>query len=79
MKLKDISTLIPSADKDVGSLAVSGLASDSRKVLPGFLFAALKGSKADGGKNNRWFHHRRGKIHFRQGKNYLGEYGRSGN
>jgi UDP-N-acetylmuramoyl-L-alanyl-D-glutamate--2,6-diaminopimelate ligase len=28
----------------------SGLAADSREVKPGFLFAALKGSKADGGR-----------------------------
>lgn len=31
-----------------GELDVKGLASDSRKVIPGMLFAALAGSKADG-------------------------------
>lgn len=31
-----------------GELDVRGLASDSRKVIPGMLFAALAGSKADG-------------------------------
>lgn len=31
-----------------GSLAISGLTADSRQVLPGFLFAALKGVHADG-------------------------------
>ena len=28
----------------------SGLAADSREVKPGFLFAALKGTKTDGGR-----------------------------
>jgi UDP-N-acetylmuramoyl-L-alanyl-D-glutamate--2,6-diaminopimelate ligase len=31
-----------------GDLAVTGLTSDSRKVTPGMLFAALAGTKADG-------------------------------
>jgi UDP-N-acetylmuramoyl-L-alanyl-D-glutamate--2,6-diaminopimelate ligase len=33
---------------DAGTLAVSGLTADSRAVKPGFVFAALSGSKADG-------------------------------
>ncbi len=36
--------------KDVSGLGVTGLASDSRKVKPGYLFAALSGTKTDGAK-----------------------------
>lgn len=36
--------------KDLGSLGLKGLASDSRKVKPGYLFAALSGTKTDGAK-----------------------------
>lgn len=49
MKLKDLTGLLSFPDLRVGSLEITGLTSDSRKVAPGFLFAALKGSKADGG------------------------------
>ncbi|MGH6760005.1 MAG: UDP-N-acetylmuramoyl-L-alanyl-D-glutamate--2,6-diaminopimelate ligase [Phyllobacterium sp.] len=49
MKLKDISGLPLSADKMLESIDISGLTSDSREVRAGFLFAALKGSRADGG------------------------------
>ena len=34
--------------KDLSGLALTGLASDSRKVKPGYLFAALAGTKTDG-------------------------------
>ena len=37
--------LIPGAP----ALEVAGITADSRKVKPGFLFAALPGSKVDGG------------------------------
>ncbi|MGB8313507.1 MAG: UDP-N-acetylmuramoyl-L-alanyl-D-glutamate--2,6-diaminopimelate ligase [Aestuariivirga sp.] len=33
-----------------GSLLVSGLTADSREVMPGFVFAALPGTKVDGGR-----------------------------
>jgi UDP-N-acetylmuramoyl-L-alanyl-D-glutamate--2,6-diaminopimelate ligase len=36
--------------KDFSGLGVTGLASDSRKVKPGYLFAALSGTKTDGAK-----------------------------
>lgn len=36
--------------KDFDSLGLKGLASDSRKVKPGYLFAALSGTKTDGAK-----------------------------
>ena len=32
-------------------LNLTGLASDSRKVKPGYLFAALSGTKTDGARN----------------------------
>ena len=35
-------------DPAIGALDISGLAADSRAVRPGFLFAALSGSRADG-------------------------------
>src|SRR5450432_3605183 len=34
--------------KDLSGLGLTGLASDSRKVKPGYLFAALAGTKTDG-------------------------------
>ena len=36
--------------KDFTGLGLTGLASDSRKVKPGYLFAALAGTKTDGAK-----------------------------
>jgi UDP-N-acetylmuramoyl-L-alanyl-D-glutamate--2,6-diaminopimelate ligase len=46
MKLSDLAGILP-VDASLGG-AVTGIASDSRKVLPGELFFALAGSKADG-------------------------------
>ena len=36
------------SDATLGDMDFSGLTSDSRKVRPGYLFAALTGSKTDG-------------------------------
>lgn len=46
MKFNDFSGLLPVAP--VGDAEIAGLTSDSREVRSGFLFAALKGTKADG-------------------------------
>jgi UDP-N-acetylmuramoyl-L-alanyl-D-glutamate--2,6-diaminopimelate ligase len=40
----------PQSGATIAGMQFSGLTSDSRKVKPGFLFAALSGSKTDGGK-----------------------------
>ncbi|HEV7693770.1 MAG TPA: UDP-N-acetylmuramoyl-L-alanyl-D-glutamate--2,6-diaminopimelate ligase [Hyphomonadaceae bacterium] len=40
--------LIPDAPADAGSVEIKGLTADSRKVKPGFLFAALQGVAKDG-------------------------------
>lgn len=50
-----LSTLTAAADTaapppEHGAVDIAGLTADSRKVEPGFLFAALAGSKADGGR-----------------------------
>ena len=47
MKLSQFSGFLPNAGLS-GDAEVSGITSDSRKVAPGYLFAALKGTKADG-------------------------------
>jgi UDP-N-acetylmuramoyl-L-alanyl-D-glutamate--2,6-diaminopimelate ligase len=47
-----LSSLIGSeiaAPADCGGTSVSGVSADSRKVERGYVFAALAGSKADGG------------------------------
>jgi UDP-N-acetylmuramoyl-L-alanyl-D-glutamate--2,6-diaminopimelate ligase len=41
-------TVSVTAAKDIARLEISGLTCDSRRVEPGFLFAALPGSRADG-------------------------------
>jgi UDP-N-acetylmuramoyl-L-alanyl-D-glutamate--2,6-diaminopimelate ligase len=46
MKLSDLAGILP-VDASMGG-AVTGIASDSRKVAPGDLFFALAGTKADG-------------------------------
>jgi UDP-N-acetylmuramoyl-L-alanyl-D-glutamate--2,6-diaminopimelate ligase len=53
MKLRDLAgqdfpELAGSLSGPVGDIEISGLSSDSRKIRPGMLFAALSGSKADG-------------------------------
>ena len=48
MKLKDFAGILPVDGGQTGSIAVSGVSSDSRLIAPGFLFFALPGSKADG-------------------------------
>ena len=47
MKLSQFSGFLPVA-AELAGVEVAGLTSDSRKAAPGFLFAALQGSKADG-------------------------------
>lgn len=47
MKLSQFSAALP-VSAPLERVEVAGLTSDSRKVEPGFLFAALSGSKADG-------------------------------
>lgn len=48
MKLDDFAGILPVDGEQAGSVAVSGVSSDSRTVEPGFLFFALAGTKADG-------------------------------
>lgn len=49
MKLSEFSGILPvGSDSRLDGIAIAGIASDSRKVAPGDLFAALAGSKADG-------------------------------
>ena len=48
MKIKDFAGILAVDAERAGSLAVTGLTADSRKVEQGFLFFALSGSKADG-------------------------------
>ncbi len=45
MRLRD---LLPTADAASGEIQVTGITADSRKVRPGFVFAAIPGNKADG-------------------------------
>ncbi len=48
MKLADLALPDIHFDPRFASVEVSGIASDSRKVKPGFLFVAVPGTKADG-------------------------------
>lgn len=48
MKLEAFAPILCLADARVGDIEIAGITSDSRLVAPGFLFAALKGSKDDG-------------------------------
>ncbi|QPC88206.1 UDP-N-acetylmuramoyl-L-alanyl-D-glutamate--2,6-diaminopimelate ligase [Mesorhizobium sp. NBSH29] len=48
MKLGDFSEVLPVEREELGSVAVSAIASDSRQVTEGTLFFALPGSRADG-------------------------------
>ena len=47
MRLSDLCTDLP-LDPRAAALDVAGLTADSRAVRPGFIFAALKGTQADG-------------------------------
>lgn len=49
MNLSDFSDILPIGEGSaIAGTAITGIASDSRKVAPGNLFAALSGTKADG-------------------------------
>ncbi len=48
MKFKEFAGILPVGDGGVADIDIAGITSDSRKVEPGFLFAALQGTKADG-------------------------------
>jgi len=48
MKLGDLAGGDAIVPQGAESIAISGITADSRKVGPGFLFAALSGSRADG-------------------------------
>ncbi len=46
--LRDLTVHAPSAGS-AGNVPIAAIAYDSRRVIPGSLFVALKGLKADGG------------------------------
>ena len=48
MKLRDLLIDDARVEARVGALEINGLSADSRTVKPGFLFAAVPGTKADG-------------------------------
>jgi UDP-N-acetylmuramoyl-L-alanyl-D-glutamate--2,6-diaminopimelate ligase len=48
MKLKAFSPVLPVEGTQAEEIEIAGIASDSRKVEKGFVFAALKGSRDDG-------------------------------
>ncbi|QDY99312.1 UDP-N-acetylmuramoyl-L-alanyl-D-glutamate--2,6-diaminopimelate ligase [Nitratireductor mangrovi] len=48
MKLSDLADILPDQTLPAGEARLAGITSDSRAVGPGFLFAALKGTKTDG-------------------------------
>ncbi|MDQ0562961.1 UDP-N-acetylmuramoyl-L-alanyl-D-glutamate--2,6-diaminopimelate ligase [Rhizobium mesoamericanum] len=53
MKLRDLlnedfSEIAPLLEGEVANVEISGLSSDSRKVMPGMLFVAVPGAKTDG-------------------------------
>ena len=48
MQLKDFAGILPMGDGSTASFEVLGLTADSRAARPGYLFAALPGTKADG-------------------------------
>ncbi len=48
--IKDIKTIKIDNDFTAEKMEIQGLTADSRKVEPGFIFAALSGEKTDGGK-----------------------------
>lgn len=48
MKLRDLADIFPEGSAAPGEATVAGVTSDSRAVRPGFVFAALRGTKSDG-------------------------------
>ncbi len=48
MKLSEFSGILPVTGDPLGGVKILGIASDSRKVEPGFLFVAVPGTKTDG-------------------------------
>jgi len=48
MKLRDLLDADARYDASHGALDIAGMSADSRAIKPGFLFAAIPGSKADG-------------------------------
>ena len=48
MKLRDLADIIPNGSAASGEATVEGITSDSRAVRPGYVFAALKGTRSDG-------------------------------
>ena len=48
MQLKDFAGILPMGDGSTAPVEVLGLTADSRAARPGYLFAALTGTKADG-------------------------------
>jgi UDP-N-acetylmuramoyl-L-alanyl-D-glutamate--2,6-diaminopimelate ligase len=48
MKLRDLEDIIPNGPAASGEATVEGITSDSRAVRPGYVFAALKGTRSDG-------------------------------
>lgn len=45
---RTLAELFPSAPPSTGGIAVRGLAADSRRIKPGFVFVAVPGTRADG-------------------------------
>ena len=48
MRLGELTEGTGAADSEASPVAIAGITADSRAVAPGFLFAALAGTKADG-------------------------------
>ena len=48
MKLKDLAGILPTDGIAAVDAEVTGVSSDSRKILPGMIFVAVAGSKANG-------------------------------
>ncbi len=48
MMLRDLLAFGARFEERFGALAIGGITADSRAVRPGFLFAAVPGTKADG-------------------------------
>ena len=48
MKLKDLAGILPTDGIAAADAEVTGVSSDSRKILPGMIFVAVAGSKANG-------------------------------